>query len=423
MTTNYPSVLDTVVELKNDAADPTITSLTHPQAHNNASDAVIAIETELGVNPSGGSSDVVARVATLVNKSPGANQTIQSSGNFIPLILRASASHSAARLMEIQASNGATLGYWNHQGYLSASSFKINGVALASTHLSDTTNILLNPSPSITSPTITSPTLTSTPTAPTAAVDTNTTQVATTAFVKNQGYIPLDSPTLTGTPTAPTPSVNDDSTKIATTAYVIAQIAEQGQSAEPLGSVVAYGGTSAPSGWLLCDGTAISRTTYSDLFDIIGETYGIGDGSTTFNIPDMQGRAPVGVGSHTSVNALGENDGQATVASRRPKHAHTFSLSTGGASHSHSYSSSSDGSHSHSVTGATGSTGGGGVPSAGGSVYTSTGTGSGGSHSHSGSINSNGGHGHNLSGGVGTSGGLTDGPCYVVVNYIIKVEA
>lgn len=62
----------------------------------------------------------------------------------------------------------------------------------------------------------------------------------------------------------------------------------------PTGSVTPYAGSSAPSGWLLCDGSAVSRTTYADLYALIGTTYGSGDGSTTFNLPDLRGRVPLG---------------------------------------------------------------------------------------------------------------------------------
>lgn len=55
------------------------------------------------------------------------------------------------------------------------------------------------------------------------------------------------------------------------------------------GVILSYGGTSAPAGHLLCDGSAINRVTYSNLFDIIGESFGEGDGSITFNIPDLRG--------------------------------------------------------------------------------------------------------------------------------------
>lgn len=58
----------------------------------------------------------------------------------------------------------------------------------------------------------------------------------------------------------------------------------------PSGAVVAFGGSSAPSGWLLCEGSAVSRSTYSALFNAIGTAHGSGDGSTTFNLPDYCGR-------------------------------------------------------------------------------------------------------------------------------------
>lgn len=60
-----------------------------------------------------------------------------------------------------------------------------------------------------------------------------------------------------------------------------------GGGPSPIGAIVEYSGTTAPSDWLLCDGSAISRTTYADLFAIVGTTYGSGDGSTTFNIPNQ----------------------------------------------------------------------------------------------------------------------------------------
>lgn len=77
-----------------------------------------------------------------------------------------------------------------------------------------------------------------------------------------------------------------------------------------------------PTGWLVCDGTAVSRSTYSALYAAIGTAYGPGDGATTFSLPDYRGRSIVGVGVHADVNALGRNDG-ALVANRRPRHRHT----------------------------------------------------------------------------------------------------
>lgn len=68
-----------------------------------------------------------------------------------------------------------------------------------------------------------------------------------------------------------------------------------------VGMVIPYAGTSAPSGFLLCDGTAVSRTTYSALFAIISTNYGVGDGSTTFNLPDLRGRSIIGSGTGTKI--------------------------------------------------------------------------------------------------------------------------
>lgn len=62
----------------------------------------------------------------------------------------------------------------------------------------------------------------------------------------------------------------------------------------PIGSIVAYAGSSAPTGWVLCDGAALSRTTYATLFAAVSTNFGTGDGSTTFNVPDLRGRVLVG---------------------------------------------------------------------------------------------------------------------------------
>lgn len=64
----------------------------------------------------------------------------------------------------------------------------------------------------------------------------------------------------------------------------------------PIGSILPYGGATAPSGWFICDGTAVSRTTYAELFAVIGTSFGAGDGSTTFNLPDMRESVPKGAG-------------------------------------------------------------------------------------------------------------------------------
>jgi len=89
------------------------------------------------------------------------------------------------------------------------------------------------------------------------------------------------------------------------------------------GTVFDFAGATLPDGYLLCDGSAVSRDTYADLFAAIGITHGSGDGSTTFNLPDARGRVTVGKGTHAEVDTLGESDGLA-VGSRRLKHTHTI---------------------------------------------------------------------------------------------------
>lgn len=103
----------------------------------------------------------------------------------------------------------------------------------------------------------------------------------------------------------------------------------------PTGALIMYAASAAPTGYLLCDGSAVSRTTFSALFAVIGTTYGVGDGSTTFNVPDLRGRAPIGVGTGTGLTArtlagtLGEETHLLTGAeSGVPVHNHTQNAHT-----------------------------------------------------------------------------------------------
>lgn len=94
----------------------------------------------------------------------------------------------------------------------------------------------------------------------------------------------------------------------------------------PTGAISAFAGSSAPTNWLLCDGSDVSRTTYADLFALIGTTYGAGNGTTTFTLPNLKGRVPVGRDStQTEFDSLAETGGAKThtlTTSEIPAHAH-----------------------------------------------------------------------------------------------------
>ncbi len=100
----------------------------------------------------------------------------------------------------------------------------------------------------------------------------------------------------------------------------------------------------APTGWLKCDGSAVSRVTYAVLFNLIGTTFGVGDGSTTFNLPDSRGRAIVGAGAGPSLTSrtVGQSGGEEThvlTPAEIPAHTHTFpgSVTDGGGGGGNSY--------------------------------------------------------------------------------------
>ena len=98
------------------------------------------------------------------------------------------------------------------------------------------------------------------------------------------------------------------------------------QTSSVVGEIKAYAGSTVPNGWLICDGSAISRTDYPLLFNAIGTLWGVGDGSTTFNLPNLKGKVPVGYdSSQTEFNTVGKTGGDKTVtltASQIPAHNH-----------------------------------------------------------------------------------------------------
>src|SRR5207302_11385946 len=95
------------------------------------------------------------------------------------------------------------------------------------------------------------------------------------------------------------------------------------------GGVFLWSTSTAPTGFLLCDGSAVSRTTYTALFAVIGTTYGSGDGSTTFNVPDLRGRVAVGAGQGTGLTnrvlgAMSGEENHVLTIAEMPAHTHTI---------------------------------------------------------------------------------------------------
>lgn len=164
----------------------------------------------------------------------------------------------------------------------------------------------------------------------------------------------------------------------------------------PVGIIVDFAGSSAtvPANWLLCYGQAVSRATYAALFACIGTTYGAGDSTTTFNLPDYRGRVAAGKDDMggTSANRLTGQTGGVNgdnLAATGGTETHTLTTAQL-AAHNHTGSTASAGSHSHTMPTAT-TTGGvtaiSGQSSTGGTLTTSTD----GAHTHTVTINDSGG--------------------------------
>ncbi len=131
-------------------------------------------------------------------------------------------------------------------------------------------------------------------------------------------------------------AANDNDTTLPTSAAVKDYVddAVAAISGVPAGTIIAYGGNATPSGWLACDGSAVSRTTYAALYTAIGVIWGTGDGSTTFTLPDLRGRTAVGRGTGTGLTnrILGTTGGAEThtlTTSEIPAHTHSTNIDAG----------------------------------------------------------------------------------------------
>ena len=202
----------------------------------------------------------------------------------------------------------------------------------------------------------------------------------------------------------------------------------------PSGTISQTARSSAPSGYLLCDGSAISRTTFSSLFTAIGTAYGVGNGSTTFNIPNLQGRVPVGRDStQTEFDTLGETGGSKTnTLTTANMAAHTHTGTTNAETQEHTHSGSTGGisaNHTHGlgfgiseIVYGWGVSGGGGAGFiTGGNIGTGTVSSD---HGHSfttGGRSATHNHTFTTGNGTGTSTPVNNLQPYVVLNYMIKI--
>jgi microcystin-dependent protein len=197
------------------------------------------------------------------------------------------------------------------------------------------------------------------------------------------------------------------------------------------GSIQMFAGFVAPNGWLICNGSTVSRSDYSNLFKVIGTIYGVGNSNTTFTLPDMRGRCPIGVGTGASLTArtLGSNVGAETAIlseANLPSHTHTASVGTESVTHTHTGTSGGESTnHNHYFSHTAGTSGSYGLmdsgtasssgqPSTGGiqqnhTHATTTGTESA-NHTHSVT---------NANTGSGTAFGIMSPS--IVVNFIIKI--
>lgn len=168
----------------------------------------------------------------------------------------------------------------------------------------------------------------------------------------------------------------------------------------PTGAILEWPDSVAPTGYLFCNGAEVSRTTYVKLFAVVGTAYGVGNGSTTFNVPDHRGRFALGKAASGTGSTLAGTGGSLD-------HTHSGGTVSG--------STANESSHTHSVSGDTST-------ETGNATYVTTGASVGSpAHLHTFSVTSGAGSAHGHGAGtlaVGTSGSAN--PAFIAVNFIIK---
>jgi len=169
------------------------------------------------------------------------------------------------------------------------------------------------------------------------------------------------------------------------------------------GTIVPHGSTTVPTGFLYCDGSAVSRTTYASLFSVISTTYGTGDGSSTFNLPDLQNNVPLGRSGTKALGSTGGSDTQTPTGSISVSVGNRTLTTSTIPSHNHREGGHSEFGSTGSITATNRNTG---VDNPGRRYLTGN-TGSSGAHNHSGS-------------GSFSGNGMSVLQPYLSLNYIIK---
>jgi microcystin-dependent protein len=123
----------------------------------------------------------------------------------------------------------------------------------------------------------------------------------------------------------------------------------------PIGLITPFAGATAPTGWLFCDGAAINKNTYGRLYEVITTSYGVGNGSTTFNLPDLRGRAAIGKSAGSSIGSTGTgamgavNGTEVSLGATEGQESVTLTAAQSGLA-AHSHTASSTGTHNHAIT-------------------------------------------------------------------------
>jgi len=206
----------------------------------------------------------------------------------------------------------------------------------------------------------------------------------------------------------------------------------------PVGTIICFAGTSSnpPEGWLYCDGSELVKQDYSNLYSVIGDTYGLPSNSSKFVLPDLRQRLPLGKSNSNNLGNIGGNQSITLDVNQLPSHNHTGITSSDG-SHNHIGNTSTNGSHNHTHN-ATGGLGGTGLAFYNG-YDTTTGLdtsfnqeinlkhtaalsiNSAGDHNHTLNINNNGDHTHTFTThNTGSNSSINIMNPYIVLNYLIK---